>query len=457
MNNELQINYIGGKTINDYTILPYYRFSYNGNSMLLCWENGNTFFITDKLANQIEACDITEELQFKLISRGFASVPGVPEIINRNNCCMPTFFLIDLTNGCNMACSYCFRVPEDKKCVISGEMVINICEYILNHCKKHNICGITIQPWGGEPLLCIDKIVLIRRFFNKYPEINVDICVETNGTLLTEANIRLLKDNQIRYSVSVDGPPDLHDSQRPDQQGRPTADLIKDNIKMAAKYGHKRIGGICILTKRSLGRIRDILLYFENELEMGSIKLNLMRQPSYECENVAPLDMEEIAAVATEIVETLTELRRMGVQIHESMTGDRLQNLTSKRNRNICNSAGCCGGKRMVSFDIQGNIYPCELTDWQDECMGNIADSIDLCEVVNRSLHTKPYFMEKHIDECDSCPWWYYCKGGCSSSIKYRKLKHPCVDEAECQLNKTIYPLLVKKILSRETEMEGWI
>lgn len=457
MNHELQIQHFPGRKLGDYSLSPYFRFSFAGKSMLLCRETGTTMFLSDDQADCLSERSISPELQYKLISRGFASVPGAPSFTDCSGTILPTFFLIDLTNGCNLGCSYCFRVPENQKQTISDEMVEKICQFILEHCRKNRISAISIQPWGGEPLLCIDKIVLIRNFFRQHPEVQVDLCVETNGTLLTEENIRLLQDNQVRFNISVDGPPQLQDRQRPDRSGKPTSAVILQNLQYARTYGYRDLGGICILTNHSLGRVKEILQYLENTLQMRSIKLNLMRQPAYECKNVRALSPEEITAIADEIVSALTELRRGGSRMKESTTGDRLLNLLTKKNRNICNSSGCCGGRRMVSFDLNGNIYPCELTDWPDECMGNIADGTDLCRIVEQAVATQPYFQPKHIDACDDCPWWFYCRGGCSSAVKYRHLQPPCVDESECQLNRSLYPLLVKKILSGEAEREGWL
>lgn len=457
MNQELKIQRLPGRKLGDYSLSACFRFSFAGNSMLLCRETGTTMFLSDELADSLSDGPISPELQYKLLSRGFASVPGSPAFVDCSETILPTFFLIDLTNGCNLGCCYCFRVPENQKQTISAEMVGKICQYILDYCTKHQISAITIQPWGGEPLLCIDKIVLIRKFFRQHPEVQVDICVETNGTLLTDENIRLLQDHQVRFSISVDGPPQLQDRQRPDRHGSPTSAIILQNLQRARKYGYRDLGGICILTDHSLGRVKEILQYLENTLEMRSIKLNLMRQPSYECKDVRALSQEEITAIANEMVDALTELRRSGSKMRESTTGDRLSNLLNKKNRNICNSSGCCGGRRMVSFDLNGNIYPCELTDWPDEQMGNIQDGTDLCGIVEQAAATKPYFQPKHIDECDECPWWFYCRGGCSSAVKYRRLQPPCVDASECQLNKSLYPLLVKKILSGEAEREGWL
>lgn len=110
----------------------------------------------------------------------------------------------------------------------------------------------------------------------------------------------------------------------------------------------------------------------------------------------------------------------------------------------------------MVSFDMDGNIYPCELTDWPDECLGNVDDGRDLIDMVLESSE-HPYFNTKHKEECDQCPWWYYCRGGCTSAVKYIQPRIEGVDETECAMNLTLYPLLTKLLLQNQEEMKKWL
>lgn len=457
MKTNLIFKKVSAKGSDEFFLFPYYRFSANGNSMLIRRETGCTLFMSDDLADDIESGNISSELQYKLISRGFAKVDGVPDIRTQTTAIQPTFFLIDLTSRCNMNCSYCLRVPDEERDTISDEMLIKICEYIVNYCREKQISAISIQPWGGEPLLCINKIVKISEFFDEYRRnIRVNISVETNGTLLTEEKLKLLADHHIGLSFSLDGPPEIHDSQRMFANGKPSSSVIRDNMNLAAKYGYRDMGGICIITDHSIGRIEEILKYCEYSLNMKSIKLNLMRQPAYECNGVRALSENEIQEMVEEIVAALSRHRADGGQIRESNTEDRILNLTGNKNQNICNNSGCCGGKKMISFDRQGNLYPCELTDWKEECLGNIDNCSDLCKTIADAAVTHQYFKEKEDPLCRDCPWWYYCRGGCTSSIKYKRLSGSCIDRAECAFNRALYPLMTEKLLNNSADTRGW-
>lgn len=440
-----------------FQLYPYICFTYGERSMLIRRETGTTLFLSAEAAERLSAGQVEEQLRYRLIANGFARVPGVLPIQDNSKVIIPSFFLIDMTNQCNLNCAYCLRVPNDQGKSITEKMVDDICEFIWNHCRLHQLKHITIQPWGGEPLLQLKQIIRIRQWFNQHNDVDVNITVETNGTLLNEKTLTELRHHHIAISVSFDGPTDLHDLQRRDWGGNPTSERVLHGIELARKAGYDDLGGICVLTDHSIGRIADILDYTENVLKMKGVKLNLMHQPSYPCDGVRALSHDEILQIAEEIINSVRVIRSKGSMLHESCTADRLNNLLSKSNANICHSCGCCGGRRMVSFDMDGNIYPCELTDWPDECLGNIAEGRDLCDMVEKAIETHPYFCEKRKPECERCPWWFYCRGGCSSAVKYINQCGNGVDECECSLNLAMYPLLTKLLLENEINMKGWL
>jgi len=132
----------------------------------------------------------------------------------------------------------------------------------------------------------------------------------------------------------------------------------------------------------------------------------------------------------------------------EQNISQRMANLLYRPNNNICNSCGCHGGLRMLSISMEGKIYPCELTDYDEFCMGVIGDS-DILEMVKNSITlNNPYFIKRNLEICMHCPWMYYCRGGCRSAVKYAKGTTALIDQTECAYNQAIYPRLVEIILN---------
>ena len=60
-------------------------------------------------------------------------------------------------------------------------------------------------------------------------------------------------------------------------------------------------------------------------------------------------------------------------------------NLLTGKMLDICSSSGCSGGRRMITFDINGDIFPCDVTDYPEERMGNIDTHPDLHRLIQES------------------------------------------------------------------------
>ncbi len=104
----------------------------------------------------------------------------------------------------------------------------------------------------------------------------------------------------------------------------------------------------------------------------------------------------------------------------------------------------------MIVFDRLGNIYPCELTDFPEEAIGNIREmDKTLIDIVKNSMDTNAYFVPKRIEKCDKCPWYLYCGGGCTVRILNSGYQPPAVDEIECSVNRVLYPAIIELVLTK--------
>lgn len=430
----------------DFYFLGCYVFSSNGKNLLLNRENGTTIFLSDELLNDLKERCPSDDLQFKLIQRGFAKTSNSPECRDASDTILPTFFIIDLTTACNLRCAYCFRHLSNETSLISDEMLERICDYIISYSKKHNLQHISVQPWGGEPLLAFPKIKRIRARFEE-AGLKPHITIETNGTLVTPGLARELFENNIDVGVSIDGISEVHNAQRKLKNGDSSFEKVQSGMLNLIENGFKdKIGTISVITKNTISYLEDILDYFSKELKLPSIKFNLIRENCSMSGEGLSLEPDEIVSFVKRLLNKLVELHKDGYHITEGNIKEKLLNILMRSDRNICVSAGCMGGRKMVSFNKEGRIFPCEMTDYSDEAFGSIDDSENLVELIRRATTEKDYFAEKKSELCNECPWWYYCRGGCTSAIKYLHGTVNGIDETECLVNRVLYPELVRII-----------
>ena len=104
----------------------------------------------------------------------------------------------------------------------------------------------------------------------------------------------------------------------------------------------------------------------------------------------------------------------------------------------------------MIVFDMNGNIFPCELTDFPDESIGSVfSKNKDLITLIREAVSTRTYFVPKHIEKCTHCPWQCFCKGGCTVRVMNSGKRPPEIDEIECAVNTALYPAIVELLLTQ--------
>lgn len=429
-------------SINDFHFLGCCTFQKNGRNFLL-GENGCAIIIDDMLTDSIRKRSLQPGLKLKLVQHGLAYVPGKVMFCSEKEIDI-RYFILDLTGKCNFNCVYCFRDFHDKES-ISMNVLNDILQYILNYCRKEGIKRIGLQMWGGEPLFAMEQIEYVAEFFRR-TELQVFIDVETNASLITDEIAGRLFRLGIHMGVSIDGPPMLQNRQRPTASGKASADSVEKGIRSLQKFYKDDIGGITVITRHNFQYIKEMLDYFIYRLHLGSIKFNLVRDNEHAGEGKLALDEEEILWFSNELLDYLQAFKSMGAEFSEGNVEIRVKNLLQRSNASCCISHGCQGGKKIISFDRAGNIFPCEMIDFPEERIGSIYDGDDIGIQLERAMGENPFFLKRAGSRCNGCPWWYYCQGGCSSRNRYLH-RDGQIDEVECSLNRAIYPRLVEGIL----------
>lgn len=418
------------------------------NKNLLMESCGHIIILDDEMLSEIEQHRISGDLAFKLIQRGFAQMKDHLVPCDCDEFKVAThYFMIDITQRCNMRCRYCLR-DDAATDTISPEKAEDICNFILKHCQENQINEIVVQAWGGEPLLAPQIVYFIDDFFKSH-NIKLNYTIETNGSVLTKDLVKELHRRGIHIGISIDGDQDIQDKQRTYLNGNPTYKDVTRGIKLLREQYGDDFGSVSVVTKNSVSCIDQVITHFVKDLGLKHIKLNLMRISDFIDNADLYVDVADVPAYIDLMMDTIVKLLDEGYQFEEINVTTKMLNLINNQKTNLCISRGCNGGKAMVTISREGEIYPCELSDYPEECLGSIYDGIPLVDIVKKAMETHTYFQEKTIEECKQCPWKYYCRGGCTSHVKTQGLQPPEIDKLECAVNKALYPHLIEIILSK--------
>jgi uncharacterized protein len=142
-------------------------------------------------------------------------------------------FILKVHSRCNLACSYCYvyemadqawrKLPKRMSPAVAAKTV----ERIADHAAAHGLESVDVILHGGEPLLAGTQWLagLVGSLRSSVPA-QVNVVVQTNGTLLGPAMLSALKDLGIRIGVSLDGDAEATGRHRTYRNGRNSFDAV---------------------------------------------------------------------------------------------------------------------------------------------------------------------------------------------------------------------------------------
>ena len=151
-----------------------------------------------------------------------------------------------IASRCNLNCSYCYIYNKadstwrDKPPVMSDEVFDAALQRVRHQTDSTRQRYLLIGFHGGEPCLVGPRRFdawcgKAREVLHRIPEL--DLCIQTNGTLLDEEWAGVFRRHQVNVGVSVDGPKQIHDAFRIDHQGQGSYEQVKRGLATMSDAG----------------------------------------------------------------------------------------------------------------------------------------------------------------------------------------------------------------------------
>jgi len=144
----------------------------------------------------------------------------------------PKHITFGITEACNFRCRYCVYSDRYTHTRLHSErrMSFDIMKKVVDKLATSLESKYTIGFYGGEPLIefkLIEKLVTYAK--SKLP--SVGFAMTTNGYLLTPEVCDFLSKEKFHLTISIDVNKEIHDKYRRTVDGRPTYDVIMNNIQ----------------------------------------------------------------------------------------------------------------------------------------------------------------------------------------------------------------------------------
>lgn len=348
------------------------------------------------------------------VDNSVAERDGMVNLVDRSNSHFSTFSAtVVLTLDCNLACPYCF---EDH---FRGSYAMNeeTAQLLINYIQREQIdCGrdVHVRFYGGEPLMAVPRLKEIARQLQdaaKIADKNFSCSLVTNATLLTRSVVNeLLPFGLDSAQVTLDGPPEIHNSQRPFVSGQGSFDKIVENLRSVYDLITLKPGGNYTRENyHEFPAMLDALLEAGiDPAKLGPIQFSPIHPKSgaSNSHNTGCVVSSEQWFFEANLFLRAETLRR-GFSVEKPHMGICMIDLTNSL---------------VVNYD--GSLYKCPpLMGWPEMSIGTLADGI--------SDYRKSHNLENwKNDECLDCAYLPLCFGGCRF---FHLLETGTIDGLDCR------------------------
>lgn len=344
--------------------------------------------------------------------------------------------ILRITNRCNLSCRYCYA-QESHPCSHQKQidMTFSTAKKAIDLLAKPG-GKLKIQFTGGEPLLCIGLMQEVSEYVQQM-KIQTDFSVQTNGTLLSEKNCRLLKQMRCAVGVSLDGMGEANALRiYPDQKA-----AFGDTIEGIQRLG--QVGMACnvnaVISRKNqsgLPKLLELVAYLGNVKGIG---LDMFRPLGRGAEEDFAPRTETLPKDLIAMLEKQKQLETLGVRIRIKES-EKVRRMLSTQQRETCYCYAQT--KDSIAVDPYGEIYPCSsFVGRKEMCMGNIEDT----SVEND--HEKEGFVlcwpkVPGMDQgCFTCDVHEICRGGCPAG----RIACAGRNQTDCIMHRTIIDYERKK------------
>lgn len=319
------------------------------------------------------------------------------------------YFVIKVTNNCNISCPYCYHFKNTNQSndkIISKDVIYNAIKILLDY-NDHNAGFV----WhGGEPLtIDIDYFkyaVKIQKELNKR-NIKITNSVQTNGILLSDEFIDFFHENKFNIGISIDGPEDIHTKNR--GISKETYNKILANVQKLNERDC-RFGILTVVGKNSINRAKDILdFYIKNGIKNFAFLPCVFADETGTINYELSVTNDEYAKFLIDFFDAWIQSGVKGMNIR-----DYWEFFKYKKGirRSLCKNCNTCYNTCTVAPD--GKLYPCDNFNQTSEnqigtVFENLEDLVKKESVVNfgKAISSRP-------EECMSCKFSDVCQSGCS-------------------------------------------
>lgn len=282
--------------------------------------------VTGGVVRDLQTCEVSGDypqgpVRDTLLKVGilFENTPQ-PKPIEASGVFMPTGVTLFPTSDCGLRCIYCYASAGVMAKVMEFSVAKAAIDLIIKNATSLNKKSVNISfHGGGEPLygasgFLVQEIVTYSKGAASAKGLGVSFSCATNG-VLSVRQLAWATENLNRLNLSVDGPPDIQDAQRPLKTGSKSSPFVERTLTFLEErkinYGIRST-----ITRLSVGRLTEIVEYLHRVAPSASVHL----EPLFSCGRCATTGAEapDLDAFAEAFLTARVRAKTLGVELYNS-------------------------------------------------------------------------------------------------------------------------------------------
>nr|WP_281383009.1 radical SAM protein [Dissulfurirhabdus thermomarina] len=278
----------------------------------------------------------------------------------------PVSVQLVLAEACNLRCTYCYGAYYERRprrALMPPEVARRAVDFAVALGAKD------IGLFGGEPLL---NLPAIRAVLDHARAAGHDLAygMTTNATLVTDDIAAMLAAHGVRVSVSIDGPPEVHDLTRPHPDGRGSFDDVLAGIRRLER--HRCLDMLeMTYSRRHPPELKPILAYLAGFTGRLSCTCVEGRQSARFADDIVSGD--RLRRYYAEMLDFFFETRARGEDIAIGGINELIEAVTAPTR--IRRAYLCSGIMNRIAIGPDGTVYPCPETMQPAYAMGNVMEA----------------------------------------------------------------------------------
>jgi uncharacterized protein len=324
--------------------------------------------------------------------------------------------VVNVTNQCNLSCTYCYEYGEDKIVdtengkqpkFMTAETARASVDFALRESRESPTAHITF--FGGETLMnfpVLKSTIAYARQRAAEVGKEIDFSLTTNATLLKPDVIEFLAENRVGVTISIDGPEDLQNRFRVFKNGTGSYGIAAPKIKaLLARHRSRPIGARVTLTRQTLDVTR-IYRHLAEDIgfwEVGFAPVTTAPSRDYAISGGGFDDLlGQFRALAHEYLQASLENRHHGF----SNVRETLQEI----HQGHAKAYPCGAGIGLMGVATDGDVALCHrFAGSEAHKFGTVHDGV--------SWERQQEFLDTHHiankTDCQTCWARPICAGGC--------------------------------------------